>query len=69
MAGLTTSEANFVMASAEVSLEGGLCFGVVILLIVVAGFLAVNYRKEESIKDEDRDIGINKGIAKNKIDN
>ena len=72
MVGVNTSQGSVVMASAEMSLEGGIVFGVVIFLIIVAGFLVMNYRGDESKKDErdeDRDIGINKGIAKNKIDN
>ena len=69
MAGATTSQASFAVASAEISLSGGIVFGVVILLIIVAGFLILNYRNDESKRDDDRVVGINKGIAKNKLDN
>ena len=71
-AGGNISQGTYATATAEMSLGGGIVFAVAILLIVIAGFLILNYRKDELKIDEryeDRDIGINKGIAKNKIDN
>ena len=71
MAGLATSEGSLLLAQAQISVAGGITFGVLIILvlIVIAGFLIMKYRNNEEEKDEDREIGINKGIAKNKIDN
>ena len=70
-AGAASSEMSFILASAEITSIGGFCLGILIflILIVIAGFLIMKYRRNDFIDDdEDRDIGVNKGIAKNKLD-
>lgn len=71
-AGATSSEMSLILASAEITSIGGFCLGILIflILIVIAGFLIMKYRRNDFIDDddEDRDIGVNKGIAKNKLD-
>lgn len=71
MAGFSTSEGSLVLVQAQIGVAGGVIFGILIILvlIVIAGFLIMKYRNKEEEIDEDREIGINKGIAKKRIDN
>lgn len=70
-AGMSSAQTSIILASGELSLFGGIIFGIVIflILIVIAGFLILEYRRNNYVKEEDRSIGLNKGIAKNKLDN
>jgi uncharacterized protein YpmB len=71
--GLTTAEFQVASMNAEISILGGSIIGIsIFLLIIIAGFLIFKMSKnpkEYDTDDEDRIIGANKGISKNKIDN
>ena len=69
--GLTSSSLNIGFLSAEIAPACGIIFGIIILfiLIIIAGFLLFKYVKKFPNYDEDRAIGFNQGIAKQKLDN
>ena len=69
--GLTSSSLNIGFLSAEIAPTCGIIFGILIIfiLVIIAGFLVFKYIKNIPEYDEDRAIGVNKGIAKQKLDN
>ena len=70
LSGLTSNTLNIASLSLEISLAGGIIIGIALILIVIAGFLILQYISDSSENDdEDRSIGVNKGIARIKLDN
>lgn len=66
--GLTSSSLNIGFLSASINPAAGIIFGIIIIVIIIAGFLVIKYKRNTDIYEEELSKETYKGIAKKKLD-
>ena len=68
LSGLTSSSLNIGFLAASINPVAAIILGIIILVIIIAGFLVVKYKMNTDIYDEEFANENYKGIAKKKLD-
>lgn len=71
LSGFTSSSINIGFLAASINPVAAFIFGIIVLVIIIAGFLVVKYKKNTDIYDiydEELANEAYKGIAKKKLD-
>ena len=68
LTGLTSSSLNIGFLTLSINPAAGIILGIVVLVLIIAGFLIIKYKRNTARYDEELNYEANQGIVRRNLD-